>query len=547
MKRISILHITILFILLRTASVLTSCSGGGDGGSSFSPSPSGTATVSGTITYEDKIYGSSGFITTGTPTYKAVRYGIVEIVDASTSKVLASAVTGTDGSYFMTFFYYGKVVYPRVVSEATIPNAQPIMVKNLSSSLYAQAGTDISLANQGTFSGQNISIPANSIGGAFNILDVLTNGFQFVNGLANAYPPSLSAYWHTGNNLGTYYCNGYDPYQCINGEGIYVLNYAGDTDEYDDDVLYHEFGHFTAAHFSQDDSPGGQHALGQNDLDLRLAWSEGWGDSMPGHIKMWLNATAPQQLSSATGVPLTEYIDTKGAGAQIAIDMDNPGGPPYVYACDEVAVAKILLDLNISFGMQSIWDVVTSAAFTATSPVNLEAFWDAWISLGKTISEPVPTIFGSRSIYYMLDSFETDSQFVSASTYTGIPQNHTLYGDVNLDYVLFSASTGSQYTITTSGLTNGADTYLTLYNNTFNNILANDNASGITYISGSNYDYYDVSGNYVYPHNNATTLSSSLGFTSAATGTFYVEIKSSPNRPKSAGKYGSYTLTITSP
>ena len=121
----------------------------------------------------------------------------------------------------------------------------------------------------------NISIPAMSVGGAFNVLDVLTNGFQFVKSMSGTYPPvSLSAFWWVNNSLGTYYCTG----TCLVGEGIYVLNSTSDTDEYDDDVIYHEFGHFTAAYFSQDDSPGGPHSLTDNDLDMRLACSEGWVD-----------------------------------------------------------------------------------------------------------------------------------------------------------------------------------------------------------------------------------------------------------------------------
>ena len=70
------------------------------------------------------------------------------------------------------------------------------------------------------------------------------------------------------------------------------------------------------------------HSLTDNDLDMRLAWSEGWGDSMPGNVKMWLNSTTPGLLSSASGrilflpnmsIPISNI-------AQIAIDMDNPDG-----------------------------------------------------------------------------------------------------------------------------------------------------------------------------------------------------------------------------
>jgi hypothetical protein len=508
-----------------------------------------TITINGTVQYQDKEYGVNGF--TGNQPYKAVRYAEVDLVPTAGS--IISTVTDSNGIYTISTALSTTIsVYVRVKSTATIPGAAPIAVKSLSNALYGVASNNLIPSGNANV---NISIPSTSVGGAFNMLDVFTNGFQFVNSLAGSYPPSLSAYWQAGNSNGTYYCpsNG----GCSQGEGIYVLNSTGDTDEYDDDVLYHEFGHFTAAHFSQDDSPGGSHMLTDNDLDMRLAWSEGWGDSMPGNIKMWLSSTNPNLLSSS-GVLLTEYVDTIPAGVGIAIDMDNPDGtysPNYYYACGEVAVAKILLDLNKNFSMQDVWTVLTNFQTNHPTPVSLELFWDQWHSLGElttspTTSKTIDSFFINRQIFYSSDSFEPDDAMSSASTYTvGVtaPQVHTLYSAGDVDYVLFSATTGSRYTITAGNLKNGADTYITLYNPDLSVNSTNDNYNGITYVSGVNYNYYDLNGNYVYPLNNAVTLSSKIVFTASTSGIYYISVTSSPNRPLSAGRYGSYTLTITSP
>ena len=339
-----------------------------------------TITINGTVQYQDKEYDTNGF--TGNQPYKAVRYAEVDLVTVPTNSVLYTALTDSTGFYSISTDPTTSTVYVRVQSTATIPGAAPIAVMSLSNAMYGVASNNFIPSGNANV---NISIPSTSVGGAFNILDVFTNGFNFVHNLSGTYPPSLNGFWQVNNSNGTYYCSGLG---CLDGDGIYVLNSSSDTDEYDDDVLYHEFGHFTAAHFSQDDSQGGPHALGDNDLDMRLAWSEGWGDAMPGNIKLWLYSNSTTQgLLSATGVYphyLTEYVDTVGSApgnsAGIAIDMDNPEwsypDPLYhvyfSYACNEIAVAKILLDLNKNFGMQDVWAVLTIFRTNHPTPVNLE-------------------------------------------------------------------------------------------------------------------------------------------------------------------------------
>jgi hypothetical protein len=503
-----------------------------------------TITITGTVLYQDKEYGLNGF--TGNQPFKAVRFATVELVSGASSSVLYSALTDSTGAYtIQNVTPPTTTVYVRVKTEATLNGGTQITVNTLSNSIYAALSDDFIASGNANV---NISVAAASIGGAFNLLDVFTNGFQFVNSLAGAYPPDLSAYWP--NSYGTYYCKGYD-IQCGNGEGIYVLNSAGgDTDEYDDDVLYHEFGHFTTAHFSRDDSPGGDHSLTNNDLDMRLAWSEGWGDSMPGNVKMWLNATAPNLLSSAAGVSLTEYVDTYGTGAQIAFDMGNPGGYPYYYATGEVAVAKILLDAHQSFGMDKVWSVIYDFYQNPpTTPVNLELFWDRWNAMGYS---PLQSIFNKRQIFYS-DLYKSNTFSTATVLQLNTPQVHYIYPDGDFDLVSFNTNTNQSYTVATSNLLNGADTYIEVYDQNQTQVAANDNANG--YYSSSQYpvpsDYpslgYLCDQFGICHDNRPDVLRSSKQFQAASSGPYYVKIYSSPDRPVSAGRYGTYTITITSP
>jgi hypothetical protein len=283
---------------------------------------------------------------------------------------------------------------------------------------------------------------------------------------------------------------------------------------------------------------------------MRLAWSEGWGDSFPGAVKLWLNTTAPNLLSSASKVSLTEYVDTTGSTAGIAIDMGNPDGTYgylYNYACGEVAIAKILLDANQSFGMDKVWSVIADFKATPTTPVNLELFWDRWNTKGYS---SLQSIFNNRQIFYS-DLYTSDTFSTATSIQLNKPQVHYIYPDGDFDLVSLNTITNQFYTVATSNLLNGADTYIEVYNPNQVQIAANDNANGY---SSSIYPVPSVDPSlslcdqYQVCHDNRPeVLSSSKQFKASTSGPYYVKIYSSPNRPVSAGRYGTYTLKITSP
>jgi hypothetical protein len=65
----------------------------------------------------------------------------------------------------------------------------------------------------------------------------------------------------------------------FNGVDIYLLGKENsDTDEYDEHVIIHEWGHYFERHFSRVDSIGGEHAIGDV-IDMRVAFSEGFGNA----------------------------------------------------------------------------------------------------------------------------------------------------------------------------------------------------------------------------------------------------------------------------
>ncbi len=525
-------------------------------------------TVTGTVRYADKEYDVNGF--TGATNYKSVRFASVEVVDVVSNAVIPNATTTTDstGSYSIVLSSQTSTVYVRVNSSATLTPGHTVDVKDLSAALYGVPSKNIVPTGNAMV---NIDVPVtNTAAGAFNILDVYVSAFQFVQSLSGTYPPALTAYWQIGNPNGTWFCTSTDPTNCPNGTGIYVLNQPDDSDEYDDDVLWHEFGHFTAAKFSRDDSPGGVHYLTSNDLDLRLSWSEGWGDFFPGAIKSWLSANHPELLSTPPAVPLSQYVDTVVSpltGVGISIDINSPTQDPYVYASSEIAVAKVLWNLMAStgtghYGMKPVWDVITSFSalnssnFPLPDQVNLETFWDGWLqqnSPSGTSLQLLQTIFSERKIDYKPDSFENpnDGSFNSAHKYVvlGTQEVHTLYPAGDADYVAFDVtSTTQSFTIRTNPVRSGAATIITLYGSNTIPVRTVDNS---TPYSGSVPSIFvpSICDNLLVCHENRPDLLSSQisGFTFPSPGTYYVNVTSSPDRPLSAGRYGSYTLSITSP
>lgn len=510
---------------------------------SATPAASSSLSVSGTVKYDDKEYGTSGF--TGNTFLKAVRFAEVQAVDAITGATIVSGATDGSGSYSLTIpiASSSREIYIRAISSSLSP---AIGVKDLADALHAVAGSNF-IASGAAMA--NISIQATSpAAGAFNILDGFASAAQFVQSLSGSYPPALTAYWQTGNSKGTYFCSSSpDPY-CPYGEAIYILNSNGDTDEYDDDVLWHEFGHFIASKYSKDDSPGGVHYLASNDMDLRLSWSEGWGDSFPSAVKSWLNSTAPGLLSTVPTMSTSLYVDTSNGSASF-FDFFNTGGAPYFYSSNEVAISKVLIVLRSNYGAQAVWDAFSSGYLkTVAKPVSFEVFWEAWNFLGKA---DISAILSERKIVYSADSYEAtgdNSPSVSRKAALGVNEAHTLFGKGDVDNIAFDAMAGLTYTVKTSALKNGADTYIRMIApDQLTTVLSNDN------INGANYSAYPfVPNNCDWTtgechENGSDILGSTASFTATASGTYYVEVKSSPNRPLSAGEYGEYLLTITSP
>src|SRR2546427_5497337 len=93
-------------------------------------------------------------------------------------------------------------------------------------------------------------------------------------------PPDVTAFWSALNSPGAGGAKeaiGSTYFDATTNTISFIGDRAVDSDEFDDSVILHEYGHLVAAAFSRDSSPGGIHVLGDA-LDPRVAWSEGWAN-----------------------------------------------------------------------------------------------------------------------------------------------------------------------------------------------------------------------------------------------------------------------------
>ena len=512
--------------------------------------------ISGKVQYEDMLYDINGF--TGSKPPKPIREASIDLVGSITASIVSTTVSDQDG-IFQFYDVPNGDYYLRITASNGSDTPNSIAVKDLSGLIYSVTKN---IVFDGSEVGINIIVTEESIGGAFNIYDTMLAAEDVVHILSTnllEFEP-LSLYWSDTNfTYGTYTCNINEPTWCHQGVGIYVLGgdrvRGNDTDDYDDDVLWHEFTHFLEYNLGIDDSPGGFHTPTDNDLDLRLAWSEGfsnyWSLFLRSYLKSGnidLKSGSSQVPSHAPTLPSSTYVDTAGYRAYFTFDIDQSLNASQIYATNEVATSKLLFELEKipGAGVTPIFDTLWSLMPAATGQANLEQFWDGWLTgVDVTQAELGQAAAIERKINYFEDQFETDNgnlyvvvaDCLSASTC--YEQEHTLYldsGVLDNDVVVLNVSKNLQYTVETLYLKNGADTILQVLD-----------GSGAQYPIESGYldDAYPLPCDSSGCNNTSTGLASRVVIQPAIDGIMEIDVRTPVDPYLFSGQYGTYTLRVT--
>ncbi len=299
MKSLNTIFTLLLWFTL--SQVVSNCSSSSGGGSSNSSSPalpycstitsySNPITITGTARYEFRTNGNGAI---GTP--NAIRHAEIRVTDGSGS-IIQCGETDSLGNFSLSLPNDDSTATITIASRADNNFLKAYVMNNPTANAFYGITSSVTLdgsRNIGTMtaSATGAVIP----GGAFHILDKIMDANEFLRTeTANCsatfsdcpevtVAPKVDIYWAKGVNPGSYF--GLPPLSFYLPEAnqLFILGGTGgdvdntDTDHFDTSVILHEYAHALENLLSVADSPGGIHN-GDNILDPRLAWSEGWSN-----------------------------------------------------------------------------------------------------------------------------------------------------------------------------------------------------------------------------------------------------------------------------
>ncbi len=429
-------------------------------------SSNGTLQITGKVTYDRVHVNSNGIgLNYNNITQEPAKQVVVKAIGAN-GQIISTTTADDNGNYILNNIPKNTQVKIRVyaqlkkagtggwdvkVVDNTNGDAQYVIEGSLTST-----GNSNSQRNLNANSGWNgYSYSSTRAAAPFAILGSIYQAIQKVKSAdSSATFPPLVINWSknniaSGDGSPTALQDGQIGTSHFNGTELYILGDANsDTDEYDDHVMIHEWGHYFEANFSRADSIGGSHGNGE-ELDIRVAFGEGWGNA-------W--------SAIATDNPI--YFDTMGYrqsnGFFMNIETQTPENPGWY---SEASIQRILYDLydshddgadTLSMGFEPIYNVLigpekTTPAFTSifTFITYLKEQNPSQVTkidniLASENIESIQDIYGSTiddTLY--LDMINGEIYNVETSTVNGIGNklgNHR--------YIKFSISSDGTYTIT---------------------------------------------------------------------------------------------------
>jgi len=294
---------------------------------------------------------------------------------------------------------------------------------------YHNVGNKHNIINLNASSGwRGNDYHAPRIAAPFAILDSINQAMERVRQAdKNAKFPQLTVNWSINNiaaagdaDSGQIITSNYD------GERqLWILGDANsDTDEYDDHIIIHEWGHYFEDQFSRADSIGGSHSPGEA-LDIRVAFGEGWGNAWSG---------------IATDNPI--YFDTSGYRQSTGWYMDLENGAqqnPGWYS--EGSVQRILYDLydktneehdKTSLGFKPIYKVLIGKERNTPAFTSIFSFIDALKRENSSQKINIDKTVAYENISKISDAYGSN-RINNANSNVAIPvyQNLTLEKSVN--------------------------------------------------------------------------------------------------------------------
>ena len=342
--------------------------------------------------------------------------GIVVVANsAGTATPLATSDTDSDGNYALSVPQNSPldlVAVSRMSRDGSVPLPRwNFTATDLTNTTTPYSYTDGAFnASTGATHDMNIPSGFNSAGtvtgtrasAPFAVLDTVYTALQTVVGVAPTTNfAALFLDWAADNPGGeTFFDSGSGGSQHI----VLSADPAEDTDEFDQHVIAHEFGHYIEFNFSRADNIGGSHGLGDK-LDIRVAFGEGFGyafaaialkDPIARDSFVIMNAGVPQLVSS------TFNIETNPS-------QNPPGSPSGNFGCwcSESSVWSLLWDMydgaadandSVALGFKPMWDVLINEQRTTPALTSIFSFTAALRAAQPAQAAAIDTLIAGQNI-----------------------------------------------------------------------------------------------------------------------------------------------------
>jgi hypothetical protein len=343
----------------------------------INPLAVGNAVVAGRITFARVRFATTSpfGLDYASPVQQPARFILVRAISSPGFADLGSTYTDSNGNYSLVVPGNTNMLVIAVARMQRAGGAPPhwnFRVQNGVAAANPYEYGDSMVFNSGAGTTHDLAIPTGISAsgqpagsarhsGPFAILDTINRAKEFVLMAApTAEFPELLVDWGA-QTQGTFFSN-------ANPQRIALLaDLTEDTDEFDQHVVAHEFGHYLEENFSRSDSIGGAHGVGDR-LDIRVAFGEGFGYAFSAMVLDDPNARDSFFIGTAQ--------DSSGFNIE-----DNPPAlnDPEGCWCSESSVWSILYDLydgnadtgdGLALGFAPLWQVLTgeqrgTAAFTS--------------------------------------------------------------------------------------------------------------------------------------------------------------------------------------
>ena len=374
--------------------------GWGDWSSLNSPTPT-PFTVSGRFEYIDRDYNQNGF--TGTSN-DAIRYATVEIWEDNggpSNVLLGTTFTAADGTWSFAVpdnnDPSGRDIFVKVIADTAAGT-----VINAGGATYFYTGPTVNNWQGGAMwydanplDGSNQAVRPNTdeYNAAFNMLDQLVTGYQYLNN--QGYNPGHATLAYRTGGKETKY---------IGSDTIWIEKSSENDNVFDDAVILHEYGHFAADNISHLNNAGGIHQWDSH-ISLALAWNEGWASFFSSAVRNDPYYVDISIQNPQTGSVFSYYVNIESGTTNSTSNTNE-----FVRDDNEAAVAMVLWDIfnsangsedSVSAGINEILNIVTNQTyFPHSNNDTLYEFYQGWRGLGYSNLDGVRQILEARQIIY---------------------------------------------------------------------------------------------------------------------------------------------------